>query len=207
MFAFILLLLFDSLARPSLPFRSLFGCLGPSWVTFCRSWGSLGRSWALLGASLAALGRPRAALGRSWEALGRLLAALGAILERHAKIIKKSMPKMTDFGSQKGAQREPKSNPKPTKIEDKNRCEKNTSSRSSWSRLGAILGHFVTALGVIFIDFSLVFVGFRENSRFSKNSVSRVVLSPTWPILGRFWPPQSLQDGSQKRSKTIKNTC
>ena len=98
---------------------------------------------------------------------------------------------MTDFGSQKGAQREPKSNPKPTKIEDKNRCEQNTSSRSSWSRLGTILGHFGSPLGVIFVDFAGVFKGFRENSRFSKNIVSRAVLSPTWPVLGRFWPPKS----------------
>ena len=135
------------------------------------------------------------ALGRLLGALALLLAALGAILDRHAKIIKKSMPKMTDFGSQKGAQREPKSTPKPTKFEDKNRCEKNTSSRSSWSRLGAILGHFGSPLGVIFIDFSLVFKNFRENSRFSKNIVSRAVLSPTWIILGRFWPPKRLQDG------------
>ena len=59
----------------------------------------------------------------------------GAILERHAKIIKKSMPKMIHFGSQKGAQREPKSTPKPTKIEDKNPCEKT----SLQDRLGAVL--------------------------------------------------------------------
>ena len=127
-------------ARPSLSFRSLFGrllrlhgprylsfsfrtswaplgsvfaALGRSWVTFWRPWGSLGRSWA--------------ALGRSWEALGRLLAALGAILERHAKINEKSMPKITDFGSLRAPFWEPKSDPRPTKIEDKNRCEKNTS--------------------------------------------------------------------------------
>ena len=140
-------------------------------------------------------------------ALGALLAALGAILERHAKIIKKSMPKMLDFGSEKGAQREPKSNPKPIKIEDKNRCENNTSSRSSWSRLGAILGRFLTALGVIFVEKTLVFKAFRENPRFSKNIVSRPVLSPTWLILARFWPPKRLQDGSQKRPKTIKKRC
>ena len=76
---------------------------------------------------------------------------------------------MTDFGSQKGAQREPKSNPKPTKIEDKNRCEKNTSSRSSWGRFGAILGHFGSPLGVIFLDFALVFKGFRENHVFEED--------------------------------------
>ena len=66
------------------------------------------------------------------------------------------MPKMIDFGSQKGAQREPKSNPKPTKIEDQNRCEKKTSSRSSWSRFGAILGRFLTALEVMFVEKTFV---------------------------------------------------
>ena len=153
--------------------------------------------WRLLGGSWEALGRLLAALGP-------LLAALGAILERHAKIIKKSMPKMTDFSSQKGAQREPKSDPKRTKIEDKNRCEKKLSSRPSWSHLGAILGHFVTALGVIFIENSLVFQAFREHSLFSKNIVSRAVLSPTWLILSRFWLPKCIQNGSQNESKTIK---
>ena len=146
-------------------------------------------------------------LGGSWGALGRLLAALGAILEKHQKNNQKTMPKVTDVGSQKGSQREPKSNPKPTKIEDKNRCEKNTSSRSSWGRFGAILDHFGSPLGVIFVDFALVFKGFHENSRFSKNIVSRAVLSPTWPILGRFWPPKRLQDAPQERPKTIKKRC
>ena len=67
-------------------------------------WGSLGRFWASLGRSWGALGRSWAALGRSWGALGALLAALGPLLgalrpllERYAKIIKKSMPKMTDL--------------------------------------------------------------------------------------------------------------
>jgi hypothetical protein len=64
------------------------------------------------------------------------LAALGTILKRHAKIINKSIPKMTDLGSKKGAQREPKSDPKRTKIEDKNRCEKNYLQ----DRLEAVLG-------------------------------------------------------------------
>ena len=59
---------------------------------------------------------------------------------------------------------------------------KKTSSRPSWSRLGRILGRFETALGLMFIDLSLVFKAFRENSRFSKNRVSRAVLSPTWPV-------------------------
>ena len=185
-----------------------FCCLfGWSWSLLGASWLVLGRSWPLLGLSWPLLGSSWAALGRSWGALGRLLAALGAILEKHQKINQKTMPKMTDFGSQKGAQREPKSNPKPTKIEDKNRCEKRTEPKPSWNRFGAILGRFGSPLGVIFIDFSLVFKAFPENPRFSKNSVSRAVLSPTWPILGRFWPPKRLQDGSQNGPKTIKQKC
>ena len=110
---------------------------------------------------------------------------------------------MSDFGSQKGAQREPKSNPKPTKIEDKNRCEKNTSPTSSWSRLGTILGHFGGHLGSQKSSETACFKAFREHSLFSTNIVSRAVLSPTWPILGRFWPPKRLQDGSQNGQKTI----
>ena len=89
--------------------------LGLSWPLLGGSWPLLGRSWALLDRSGPLLGSSWAALGRSWEALGRLfgalgplLAALGAILERHEKINKKTMPKMIDLGSQKGAQREQK---------------------------------------------------------------------------------------------------
>ena len=107
--------------------------------------------------------------------------------------------KVIDFGSQNGAQREPKSDPKRTKIDDKNQCEKNISSRPSWSRLGTILGRFGTDIGVMFIDFSLVFKAFRENSLFSKIIVSRAILSPTWPILGRFWDPKTPHVGTPKR--------
>ena len=176
-------------------------------LSFLVSWGPLRSLFAALGCSWGSLGHSWATLGRSWDALGRLLAALGPLLGRHVKIDEKSMPKMTDFGSEKGAQREPKSNPKPTKIEDKNRCEKNSSSRSSWSRLGAILGHFGGHLGSQKSSETVCFKRFRENPRFSKNSVSRAVLSPTWAILGRFWPPKWLQDELQKRPKTIKKRC
>ena len=125
---------------------ALLGCLfGCSWMPF----------GCFLGPFLA-----------SWAALGPLLAALGTILERHAKIMQKSMPKMTDLDSQKGGQREAKSKKKRIKIEDKNRYEKNTSSRSPCSRFGMILGCFLTALELKNVDFSLVFKRFRENSLF-----------------------------------------
>ena len=115
-------------------------------------------SWRLLGHSWGALGRSWVALGRSWEALGRLLgalglflAALGAILERHAKIIKKSMPKMIDLGSQKPPKMAPKSNPKATKNRCKKRSEKNIELRPPWGCLGAILADLGLILGSILV--------------------------------------------------------
>ena len=74
----------------------------------------------------------------------------------------------TDFGCQNGAQRDPKSDPRRTKIDDKNQCEKNTSSRPSWSRLGTILGRFGTDLGVIFIDLHLFLKLFVNINDFQK---------------------------------------
>ena len=91
---------------------------------FYCSYVALGRSWAAFSCSWAALGRSWAALGRSW-------AALGPLLERHVNIIEKSMRKRPHLGSQKGAKMEPKSTPKRTKIEDKNRCEKRIDIRPS----------------------------------------------------------------------------
>ena len=162
------------------PLLDVFGAqLGASWAPLGASWAALGANFALLARSWPLLGRSWPLLGRSWDALGTLLAALGAILDKHQQINQKTTPKMSNFGSQKGARREPKSNKKPTKIEHKNRCEKNTSSRSSWSRLGAILGHFGGRLGSQKSYETVCFKAFRENSRFSKNSVSRAVLSPT----------------------------
>jgi hypothetical protein len=64
----------------------------------------------------------------------------------------------------------------------------------------------VTALGVIFIDFILVFKAFRENSLFSKIIVSRAILSPTWPILGRFWAPKMPHVGTPKRLQSDQKT-
>ena len=108
----------------------LFAALGPllgcSRGALGSSWGTLGRSWGGLGALLGAL--------------GSLLGALRSLLERHAKIIKKSMPKMTDFGSQKPLKMSPKSHPKPTKNRCKKRSEKKHRNKTvlgpSWGDLG-----------------------------------------------------------------------
>ena len=130
------------------------------------SWGPLGSLLPLLGLSWGSFGCSWAALGGSWGALGPLLAALGAILGRHVKIDEKSMPKMTDFGSPKAPQMAPKSDQKPTKNRCKKRSEKRTDIRPSWDRLGTILGRFGSPLGLKNVDFSLVFIGFRENPLF-----------------------------------------
>jgi len=45
---------------------------------------------------------------------------------------------------------------------------------------------------------------FRENYRFSKNSVSKAVLSPTWTILGRFCDDFGSKNAPQKHPKTTK---
>ena len=126
-----------------------------------HSWGALGRSWV-------ALGRSWGALGGLLGALGLLLAALGAILERHAKIIKKLMPKMTDLGSQKPPKMAPKSNPKATKNRCKKRSKKSIELRPPWGCLGAILGRSWPHLGVDFGEKTLENVGPRENPHFSK---------------------------------------
>ena len=108
--------------------RSVFATVCCSWSAFYRSRAApgllLGRSGPLLaalgGGSWAALGRSWAALASLLSALGALLAALGPLLERHAKIIEKSMPKMTDLSSQKHPKMTPTSDPKRSKIDAKN---------------------------------------------------------------------------------------
>ena len=173
---------------------------------FCYSWPLLGASWGLLEVSWGSLGASWGSLGASWAPLGHLLGHLGGLLgplgltfKNHQKIDAQN----DRFGPPKASQKPPKMTPKSHQKAIKNHCkkrmEKNTSSRSSWHRFGTILGRFVTALGVIFIDFLLVFKAFRENSLFAKNIVPRAVLSPTWPVLGRFWHPKSSPNASPKR--------
>ena len=102
----------------------------------CRD---LGRFGVALGVLLAFLG---SILGRSWALLGGLgavLGGLGAVLERHAKIINKSMPKMTDFGSQKPPKMAPKSDQKTNKNRCEKRSEKRANIRRSWAALGLLL--------------------------------------------------------------------
>jgi hypothetical protein len=183
-----------------------FAILGCSWPLLGASWGLLGTSWRPLGASWAPLGGLLGPLGRLLEPLGALLEPLRTTCKNHVKIDAKNDRFGPPNGRQKGSQSGPKSDQKSIKNQCKKRSEKNTSARSSWHRLWTILGCFVTALGVIFIDFILVFKAFRENSLFSKIIVSRAILSPTWPILGRFWAPKMPHVGTPKRLQSDQKT-
>ena len=99
----------------------------------------------------AILGGLRAKFGWFWVTFGPPIfsiffeAILGA----------KSVPKGSHFGSQNG-----------TKIDPKSRCKFKSEKNTSCSRLGSILARFPVRLGMKNIDFSLVFIGFRENRRF-----------------------------------------
>ena len=124
---------------PEAPGRLLGGVLGGSWGVLGGSGGVRGASWE--------------ALGQSWSGLGGHLAARRFLIDF-----------WIDFGDvlgvQKGAKMEPKRDQKWTKIEGKNDVEKSCFSRPSWSRLGAIFGHFERHLGVrksIFVSENVIF--------------------------------------------------
>ena len=112
-------------------------------------------------------------LGGILGGLGDLLGGLGGLLG-HLGIpwvdFYRFKPNKARWGAELGSIWEPKMEPKSTKkrtrIEDKNQDKKIRSLRSSWSRLGSILGRLVCRLGVIFNGFVLVFILFRGNRRF-----------------------------------------
>ena len=154
---------------------------GRPWSTFCSTsfrrfrsflffgWskkgpgGSRGRFGRVLGGLEGVRGSPGSVLGGSW-----------AVLERswRPSCSKTIFDRFLDnfgvvLGAQKGAKREPKRDQKWTKIEGKNDVEKRCFSRPSWSRLGAILGHFGGHLGVRKSIFVLEKPIREQNSRFS----------------------------------------
>ena len=92
---------------------SIFGRFGGSWGAFGGSWEG---SWRLLGG----LGRLLGRLGSAWAVLSEnnaLVSASGAV----------SVLIWVPKGGQDGAQMGPKSDPRRTKIEDKNEVEKRSS--------------------------------------------------------------------------------
>ena len=122
--------------------------------------GVLGGSWGVLRGS----GGVR---GASWEALWRLWSGLGGHLAARRFLNDFRIDFRVVLGAQKGAKREPKRYQNRTKIEGKNDVEKRCFSRPSWSRLGAILGHFGGHLG------GRKSVSYRKNQYGSKNPFFR----------------------------------
>ena len=90
------------------------------------------------------------------------------------------------LGAQKGPKMEPKCDPRGTKIEDKSDDEKRKFRRSSWSRLGSILGRLGCRLGVIFLILAGVLQWFLKNHVFEKIRCQEV----TWADLGSIWGGQ-----------------
>ena len=78
---------------------------------------------------------------------------------------------------------EPKCDPRGTKIEDKNEDEKRRFRRSSWSRLGSILGRLGCRLGVVEWGFASAKLHFVKNHTVEANKASRGDLDRSWADL------------------------
>ena len=106
----------------------------------------------LLGAFLVLLGAFWVLLGAFWVPLGTSWVPLGA--------------SWGDLKVPKGIQNGTKTGPKTDQNRKQILLSKKTSSRPSWNRLGTIWPRFGPPLGLNFIVFSNVLIGFRENSCF-----------------------------------------
>ena len=153
-----------------------FGCSG---LPFLYSWLPVGAFWAPLGASWAPLGASWAPLGASWGDL------------------KIQVRNWSDFGSPKGAKREPKGSQNGTKMEpktDQNRRQISTSKKAvfktvlgpSWGDLGS----FSVSPGVKHVDISLGFICVFEHSRFSIKYRFKNHLGPNLARLGSILAPK-----------------
>ena len=181
--------------------RAFLVLLAAFWVLLAPFFVLLAARGCLLGGSWVSFGRLLEPPGRLLGLLGRLLGPLGAILKFESEFGQILAPQRVPKGSQKGAKMAPKWDPKRTKIEDKFRYRKKTSSRPSWGRLGAILGHFRSPPGVKNDDFSFVFKAFRENSLFSKNIASRAILDRSWADFGPTWAAKWVRNGTPNGPK------
>ena len=98
---------------------------------------------------------------------------------------------------QNGAKMEPKCDPRGTKIEDKNEDEKRRFRRSSWSRLGSILGRLGCRLGVIFLSLAVVLQCFLNIHVFEQircQEAKRADLGSIWEGQeAPKWRPQRVQ--------------
>ena len=93
---------------------------------------------------------------------------------------------------------EPKCHPKRIKIEDKNEDEKKHLLRSSWNRLGSILGSSWEPSGVKKVARARAGAVFLKIHVFEKMRRQEA----TWAELSSTWAPKSLRNGAQERAKT-----
>jgi len=132
-------------------------------------------------------------LSHSWQLWGR-----------HAKTIEKSMPKMNNVGSQKGAKRDQKSNPKRSKIEDKHRCEERTGLRKYRGRLGPIFRHVEGQLGVQKSLHTFCVKRFGEQSWFRRMNPWNRSWTDLKPMLGQLGTQHGSNMAPQNDQQTNK---
>ena len=146
------------------------------WVDFWSFWGVLGGLLEVL----EGLGR---LLGGSWGVLGASWGRLGPLWVVKGHFGASKVGWAAAFGPPKEGQDEAKSDPEEIKIDDKNEVEKRCSWRSSWSRLGSILGRLGNpgkAPDTTPADISWKFT-------FLKNKASRGDLDRSWADLRSIW--------------------
>ena len=94
--------------------------------------------------------------------------------------------------------------PRRTKIEHKNEDEKRSSSGSSWSRLGSILGRLGCRLGVKIVLSPRVALVFLKNHFFDVKTVRRRLWDQLWPTKAPKRPkmtPKTEPKSTPRRSK------
>ena len=132
-----------------------FKCLFSTFLsTSLDDFEALGANFSALGAILEALGAHLGGSGGGLGGLGAPFGGSGAVLEPSWAVLERSWrPSCGNvifgrflrrfwgrLGRPRGSQMEPKLEPKRTKIEDEKADATSRPSRSSWGRLGAILG-------------------------------------------------------------------
>ena len=139
-----------------------FGDLSGSWSTLGASSGTLG---GLLGALGGVLGPLRMLLGESWGLSGRLRRDQNNMLKEE-RFQERILGTVLVFDPLMESQDRSKSDPKRVHIQDEFQERKSCSSRASWARLGSILKHFGSHLGIPICAPVLAGVISGENSRF-----------------------------------------
>ena len=110
---------------------------------------------------------------------------------------------MTDLGLHMVAKRGPKAVQNRTKNRSKINAKNEAKKTPLQDRPGTVCGRSLAVLWPLLGSFLLILYWFLKLfvkiHVFSTIIVSRAILSPTWPILGRFWAPKTPHVGTPKR--------